>query len=202
MAMLAMFGFEFLLRVQSEGLVVFKGENDDYLELKKDNQPNAVWMADDGKLVFRMRQRKNRQTGSLLLRSCTCDNPKVPYCMVCKMKVFLERFQVGEMIWTFTSREFMAKCKEGLSANGAAVGSQLLSFKSWRAGKATELVKAGAGVGEVLQSGDWSSASFLRYAQVELLDPNVIDPQKVVWEACEVSDEEDEKAAMGQRTTT
>ena len=83
MAMLVMFGFEFLLRVESEGLVVFKGDNDDYLELKRDNQPNAVWMADDGKLVFRMRQRKNRQTGSLLFRSCTCDNPKVPYCMVC-----------------------------------------------------------------------------------------------------------------------
>ena len=60
MAMLVMFGFELLLRVQSEGLVVFKGDNDDYLELKRDNQLNAVWMADDGKLVFRMRQRKNR----------------------------------------------------------------------------------------------------------------------------------------------
>ena len=122
--------------------------------------------------------------------------------MLCKLKVFLDKIQVGEQVWSFTFREFMAKCKEGLSANGATAGAQLLSFKSWRAGKATELVKAGAGVGEVFLSGDLSSASYIRYAQFELLDPSVIDPQKFVWEACEVSDEEDEKAAMAQRTTT
>ena len=109
---------------------------------------------------------------------------------------------MGEQIWGFTPKEFLTKCREGLSANGSAVGAQLLSFKSWRAGKATELVRAGAAIGEVLMSGEWSGSTYLHYAQVELLDPNVLDPEKIVLEACEASDEEDEKAAMGQRTTS
>ena len=40
-----MFAFEFLLRLQSEGLTVYKGGVNDYLELKRPLQANAVWIA-------------------------------------------------------------------------------------------------------------------------------------------------------------
>ena len=72
--------------------------------------------------------------------------------------------------------------------------AQMVSFKSWRAGKATELVKSGLNVGEVLQAGEWSGGSFLRYAQVELLDPNVFDEEKILNQVLDDSDEENERS--------
>ena len=62
-----------------------------------------------------------------------------------------------------------------------------ISFKSWRAGKATELLKANVPVAHIFDMGEWKAAkSVVRYA-----DEDAIDPVKLMEAAIEGSDDED-----------
>ena len=94
--------------------------------------------------------------------------------MVCKTKLPWRRFNLASSIR-----------RAGFNFHFQRFHGHILKtppfFKRWRAGKATELVKAGAGVGGDLLlsgdwSGDWSRATSLRHAQVELLDPPMLLP--------------------------
>lgn len=38
-----------------------------------------------------------------------------------------------------------------------------LTFKSWRAGKATAMARAGCSLPEILTAGEWKSRAYLRY---------------------------------------
>ena len=55
-------------------------------------------------------------------------------------------------------------------------GAHDFSLKSFRAGRATALAAAGAGVAEIWAAGEWKSSAFLRYCQAdELSVPALLD---------------------------
>ena len=51
-----------------------------------------------------------------------------------------------------------------------APGAERFTLKAFRAGKATELAKAGATLGSILTAGEWKSAAVTRYVDEDALD--------------------------------
>ena len=64
-----LFWYEFLLRVQSEALVVYKG-HPSWEACLPAGVPNGIWVV-GSTVEFRMRTRKHRPYGSLLSRTCS-----------------------------------------------------------------------------------------------------------------------------------
>ena len=54
---------------------------------------------------------------------------------------------------------------------GIAEGAQF-TFKSVRAGRTTEMAQEGHNIAENLAAGEWRSKAFLRYCDVDSVDPN------------------------------
>ena len=59
--------------------------------------------------------------------------------------------------------------KEALRSVGCLTAEEI-TWKSWRAGKATEMAKEGFNLGQILIAGEWASRSFLRYVDLEKIN--------------------------------
>ena len=184
--------WEFLLRVQSEGLEFFKGTP----EWEEGPLPTgvnaALWEAADGALVLKLRRRKHRRLGSTLSRTCSCKS-KTPVirilkqCHVCWLKSFIKERDVGTNLWTYQPAEFSKRVKAQLALLRVKNGEHF-TCKAFRAGKATSMAKLGSTLGEILRAGEWRSIAVQRY-----LDAEAIDPNKLLAAMMEASDEEDVK---------
>ena len=86
--------WSYLLRVQSEGQVVYKGEPEHATHLPPD-WANSIWRDRQGGVWLKLQRRKNRPRGSLLPRPCTCDHcPGL--CVAHRVEGLLGRCQVGQ----------------------------------------------------------------------------------------------------------
>ena len=190
MAMATMTNYEFLLRTQSEDLVAYKGSCEDSKALSDGWRPNGLWMKDDKTVCLRLRKQENRPKGSLLTRTCTCGHTAlVAFCMACKLKVYLERFQVGDKVWDFKSATFLSSVRRALAGLNCD-DAHLCTFKAFRAGKAHELSARGMHIADILLMGEWKGRAFLRYGQPEDIDVNAYRPLGVLQAAMEHSDNE------------
>ena len=63
-----------------------------------------------------------------------------------------------------------------LDVLGEGRGASLLTWKSWRAGKATRLARDGHGLGSILNAGEWSreGRSWDRYCNVDAVNPGAV----------------------------
>lgn len=152
--------WEFLLRLKSEGTTVFKGCAKDKEKLPA-NRPNGLSVDENDKLVLVLACRKHRQEGSVLKFGCRC-RPGFN-CLKCEIKPYLDKHTVGEKLWSFGPMEILKKCRDVLSKCGDRIGGEQLTFKSWRAGKATSMARAGFSLPEILTAGEWRSRAYLRY---------------------------------------
>ena len=83
----------------------------------------------------------------------------------------------------------MKKVKHALARMKIDDKCKDISFKSWRAGRATELLKENVPVAQIFEMGEWKGAkSVVRYA-----DEDVIDPVKLMEAAIDYSDDEELK---------
>ena len=85
-SMATLFYWFFLCRVQSEGIVVVKG-NPNFVDEIPAGVNNAAWVA--GRWAhFRLRKRKHRPRGSWLKQCCSCngDSTASQWCLVCRLK--------------------------------------------------------------------------------------------------------------------
>ena len=62
-----------------------------------------------------------------------------------------------------------------------------LTWKSFRAGKATCMASQGCSLGEILTAGEWKSKAFLNY-----VDESTIDSARLLKESVESDGEEEE----------
>ena len=70
--------------------------------------------------------------------------------------------------------------KQYLTKLGIADGARHLTFKSWRAGRATEMAREGINLGEILRAGGWRSSAFLRYLDEDQILVGKISPCKML----------------------
>ncbi len=53
-------------------------------------------------------------------------------------------------------------------------GADKFTLKAFRAGKATELAKAGTTLGQILAAGEWKSSAVTRYVDEDALDASAL----------------------------
>ena len=160
----SLFSWELCLRNKSECLKIYKGCIDDLLRVPE-GRINGAFYDKFGRLHFVMKKRKHRPRGSKLMITCRCA--EVKHCLVCTFKPFLDKFQVGKAVWDLNASETLKETAQACSALGSQIAAKLLTWKSWRAGKATQLAKDGRPLGEIIAAGDWSRNSFSRYCDVD-----------------------------------
>jgi len=177
--------WEFLLRVQSEGLTIYKGCPHDVASLPSFRQ-NGMWSDSQGRLILRLAVRKNKQFGSTLIRSCRCAEVGPEACGVCHLARVAANFNIGEVIFSFTEKEVLSNLKKAMLLMGIP-GHKNLGLKAFRAGRATQLLAQNHALSTILSMGEWKWAAVQSYVDVDTVDAN-----KFVAVAQDHSDEEDE----------
>lgn len=165
-AMAILVSWMYLLRMQSEGLTVCKGEAADLTKLPSDRDSGIFVEKEVLHLV--LRERKRRPEGSHLQCKCCCGTER--FCVKCEFEERFGTVKPGQKLWEFNSGQFLRQLKEQLRFLGIAEYSEL-TWKSFRAGKATEMANDGYGLGQILLAGEWRSVSFLRYLDIEKANP-------------------------------
>ena len=85
--------WQFLLRLKSEAMVVWKGEPADLGKLPF-NRDNSIWVDEQKTLHLKLRKRKNRPWGSNLQATCQCKT-RPGECIPCIFYTWLLNFEVG-----------------------------------------------------------------------------------------------------------
>ena len=161
--------WQFLLRLKSEAMVVWKGEPADLGKLPF-NRDNSIWVDEQKTLHLKLRKRKNRPWGSNLQATCQCKT-RPGECIPCIFYTWLLNFEVGQVVWTFKTHQFQETMRRHLGILGFSNGARLWTFKSVRAGKATELAKTGSTLPAILTAAEWENPrSFLSYCNTDDLD--------------------------------
>ena len=182
MAELFLLSWEFLFRVQSEGVPLEAGVPGEGTCLSPERH-SAVFIDAELCLNVRLQRRKHRPRGSLLRRPCTCrqDNR---FCVVHKLQGLLASKALGERLFDFTSYQVLKALRQTLGLLGVE-GAQAFTLKAFRAGRATAMAAEGANMAAILQAGEWRSWSALRY-----IDPDQVDQAHVMRTLIAASDDE------------
>ena len=182
-ANVTMLAWECLLRVQSEGLVVYKGSPSDATNMV--GRPNGHWQDSAGNHCYRLAQRKHRKHGSLLMRTCRCAEVPQAYCGVCQLTQSLSAFVVGEQMWSMDENDFLRQIKRAMVLLGIP-GSDRVGLKAFRSGRATSLLSQNKALGTILKMGEWRSKAVVNHANVDEVNCNAFLNMQF-----EESDEED-----------
>ena len=146
------------------------------------------------KVCFRMRRRKRRPRGSLLIRRCRCNQVGAQFCLPCRLEKIVIDKELGGMLWNYTGTDFAKRTKAALVALRVSVAEHF-TLKSFMAGTATQMAREGDNLALILAAGGWRSASFARYADAEK-----IDEERALWFAMEASDREEKPDETEQLT--
>jgi len=166
-------GWAFLMRIQSECIPLEWGTPEELVTVPE-GRHSAVCVIGGKKpvLAIRWRRRKHRPAGSLLKRPCTCKDGQgqSPYCVVHRVQQWVQacNIKTGQKLWEHepgkvaTGSQMLSKLKRCLILLGYQEAS-LYSWKSVRAGKATEMAAQGFTLGQVLAAGEWRSSAYMNY---------------------------------------
>ena len=107
------------------------------------------------------------------------------FCILHRVAEKLVGRKPGETLWNFKAHDALSRIRGSLSAIGC-VGTSM-SWKAFRAGKASCLAAQGCSIGEILTAGEWKSRAFLAY-----VDETVIDSAAMLKESMQESEDEAE----------
>ena len=164
--------WQFLLRVQSEGVPIEVG-NEVELRCLPPERHSALVVDNDGNIHLRLRCRKNKPEGSLLMRPCSCDMPGGSImCASHRLQRRMRDMEPGQRLFP-QGASFYLKClHRALGLIGVSCASGF-GFKAFRAGRATQLAREGKPTHIIMQLGEWKSASILNYVSADALDASV-----------------------------
>ena len=176
--------WNYLLRVQSEGALVHCGSDADAISLPL-GVSSSVWVSQRKQAAFcRLRRRKHKPAGSLLLRLCTCSEDEI-LCVFHAVLRLTKDARPGEQLWSLTAHEIQSKVRRYLEA-AKVHGGENMTLKAFRAGKANSMAAKGCGFQAILEAGEWRSRAVFNYLQNE-----TIDKISLLDAAIEQSDAED-----------
>jgi hypothetical protein len=180
--------YSFLLRVQSEMLGLEAGSE---AELSSGMPPSrhSAACVKDGQLHIRLKVRKHRPRGSLLIRSCIChevfDNRLCPvHC------ISWEDMGAGEKVVGISATAAQQRLRR-YAKLCTVPGAAQTTLKVFRASRATNLALAGKPLHMIMQAGEWRSSAVLHYCSEEALDVGQM-VQNTITEDAEDSAEEAE----------
>ena len=96
--------------------------------------------------------------------------------LVCTVRKLITDKIPGDLLWNFRSNVLLQTVKSQLDLLGDSIGASLLTWKSWRAGKATQLANDGYGLGSISECGEWSKEgkSYDRYCDIDSVNPTAV----------------------------
>ena len=166
-------GWQFLLRMQSEAVPLEKGGAESVVTLAPERH-SAVWLAPNGRLHLRLRTRKHRPAGSLLIRQCICAvGEQHELCPICQCRDFLAGKQEGERLFSFSAVGLLSEFRRMMTLL-MQPGARSYGLKAFRAGRATEMALQGCSLPQVLRAGEWSSMAMCNYADEDAFDFGVM----------------------------
>lgn len=149
---LVLVGWYFLLRMQSEGFPLEKGDHTEAGELPE-GRHSAVWVDAQYTTHIRLAKRKNRPRGSYLKRRCTCAQSGSRKCLGHRLKGMIAHLPNGTKIFAaVTPTVLKAEIRRALVDTDPK--AKLFGFKGFRAGRATEMAKLGLGLASILLAGE------------------------------------------------
>ena len=171
--------YSFLFRVASECIPLEIGTAAEAVSPLPEGRHSGIYVA-NGKLHVRLRSRKNRPQGSLLIRECNCGALQEP--RLCPVHCFdWQQLNEGDRLFTLTNaaaRHRLRRYATMLALPGAA----RVTLKVFRASRATALALQGRPIHHILEAGEWRSAAMLRYVSADALDTGSLLTQSVLEE--------------------
>ena len=136
-----------------------------------------------------LKVRKNRPLGSVLVRACSCALTGKNFCAACQVGSYMVSFKAGDLLWEFGPREFIGRLRDTLTKKCKAPNGVKASFKSFRVGKATQLLKQNVQAPVIMDRAEWKHPKTI----AKFADEDLIDPNQVLLAHIEKSDDEDEE---------
>ena len=166
-AYLFLFAYVFLLRLPSEALPVVVAAVEGGLEAQ-----SVLSLAGD-ELVLRLRRRKNKASGSRLVRKCWCKQCKRT-CPIHVLGKFVQEFPAGSQMFSgITAAGALTALRHMLKSLEVAE-HELYRTHDLRRGHALDLQCSGAPLWEILEAGEWTSPAFLKYLDLHRLDTELV----------------------------
>lgn len=175
----------FLLRVQSEGLVLQAGKSTAFRELPK-GRMSSLWGQCDT-FFLRFARRKHRVHGALLRRRCNCRAVGVTFCVVHRFAELC--LEAGEWLTEMAPHQALQELRRLLQRLGVE-HADLYTLKAFRASRATCMAAAGDSLAEIMLQGEWRSSALLSY-----VNESAVDSQRFV-QALMQEDEGDNKEEL------
>ena len=164
LAMAYLCGYVFLLRMPSECLPIRVTSG-----LAVDSEQQAVITVEDDVISLRLKRRKNREGGSLLKRRCWCKTCRLTCPVHALGRYFLNCGPGAAPFACFTAPSILKALRSWLGCLGVERASQYRTHDIRRC-HARDLQASGATLKEILEAGDWRSASFLKYLDRVVLE--------------------------------
>ena len=175
--------YAFLLRLPSECLPMVRGAGEHQCQ----GNQSTIFVDDDSVTVLLMR-RKNKENGSMLIRTCWCKNCPLT-CPVCVLGHWVKQFPVGAPLFgNFTPQSALYTLRCMLRDSGVQ-GDFDFRTQDLRRGHAKDLQEAGAPLLTILKAGEWRSSAILKYLDLTQLEHDCVAESHLP--EIDSSDEED-----------
>ena len=167
--------YHFMLRVQSECFPLQRqrvtgSQANEHSDVHIDTRDGNTWG------VIHIQKRKNTRTPTIIQRQCRCDgNPRQAYlCGVCAIQRRLASHS-NTRLFSITVQQATAKLREHLTTarppNTTSMSWQIhASWHAFRRGAASDALRDGDSIGNILASGGWKSSAILRYLVADEID--------------------------------
>ena len=180
-ARLFLMSYAFLLRLPSEALPMTVAGG--VMQAQAKSVVSIDW--EKGQLVLELRRRKNKESGSRLVRTCWCKEcPNT--CPVHVLGKFVANAEPGAALFAGITPASAIHALRSMLAALDVKQSELYRTHDLRRGHALDLQCSGAPLWQILDAGEWSSPAFLKY-----LDLHRLDTELVVQAHINESDESD-----------
>ena len=187
-ALLFLISYIFLLRLPSEALPIVLGSKD------KQSDSQAVLYKDDGKLFLKLRCRKNRPEGSLLVRECWCKFCRFT-CPVHVVGRLVDKLPVGRALFSSISRANALETLRFMLEQVGTPNATKYRTQDLRRGHALDLQMSGAStifvmhtpleitclvcwpgapLAKILLAGEWKPPAFLTYLDCDFLEREAV----------------------------
>jgi hypothetical protein len=171
--------YHYLFRVPSECLPLQVGSTAEAMQALPPDRHSSVYVA-NGRLHVKLKERKNRPQGSLLIRECCCES--VRESRLCPVHCFdWQQLNEGDRLLTITNSQARHRLRR-YATMLALPGADRVTLKVFRASRATALALQGKPIHHILEAGEWRSAAMLRYVSADTLDAGSLLTQSVLEE--------------------
>ena len=178
-----------LSRVQSEILPLELGSPADLEVLPMGRHSAVVISPDERSVAIRLRRRKNKPQGSVLVRKCICTRSATS--LICPVHMLVAHvkgmhIEPGQKLFPGVTPAIALRMYHRFLTLVGQPKAKKYTFKSFRAGKASAMAGEGFTLGQILEAGEWRSRAVFNY-----LDVDAIDAAEVLRQTIDHSDVED-----------